>query len=104
MGIGGTSLVCIKFLDGATSGVGTEVLVNDSSVYAINFEQDYIGLSTTGIPTTGDAIWFYNVASNSGFAHSFTTNFPKVTTKAERFFGEVGVSSAHGLLTGDVTL
>ena len=91
-----------KFLFGATSGVGTEVLVNDSSVYAINFEQDYIGLSTTGIPTTGDAIWFYNVASNSGFAHSFTTNFPKVTTKVERFFGEVGVSSAHGLLTGDV--
>ena len=35
----------------------------------INFEPDYIGLSTTGIPTA-DAIWFYNVASNSGFAHS----------------------------------
>ena len=42
------------------------------------------------------------MASNSGFAHSFTTNFPKVTSKVERFFGEVGVTSAHGLLTDDV--
>ena len=102
MGIGGTSLVWAKVSAGATSGVGTEVLVNDSSVYVINFEQDYIGLSTTGIPTTGNAIWFYNVASNAGFAHSFTTNFPKVTSKVERFYGEVGVSSVHELLTGDI--
>ena len=102
MGIGGTSLVWAKVSAGATSGVGTEVLPNNGDVYAVNFEPDYIGLSTTGIPTTGDAVWFYNVASNSGFAHSFTTNFPKVTSKVERFFGEVGVTSAHGLLTDDV--
>ena len=81
MGIGGTSLVWAKVSAGATSGVGTEVLPNNGDVYAVNFEPDYIGLSTTGIPTTGDAVWFYNVASNSGFAHSFTTNFPKVTSK-----------------------
>ncbi len=102
MGIGGTSLVWAKVSAGATSGVGTEVLPNNGDVYAINFEPDYIGLSTIGIPTTGDAVWFYNLASNSGFAHSFTTNFPKVTSRVERFFGEVGVTSAHGLLTGDV--
>ncbi len=102
MGIGGTSLVWAKVSAGATSGVGTEVLIDQSDVYAINFEPDFIGLSTTGIPTTGDAIWFYEVASNSGFAQSFTTNFPKVTTKVERFFGDVGLTSAHGLLTGDI--
>ena len=102
MGIGGTSLVWAKVSAGATSGLGTQTLLNYGDVYAINFEPDYIGLSTTGIPTTGDAIWFFNVASNSGFAHSFTTNYPKVTSKVERFFGEVGVSSDHGLLTGDV--
>ena len=101
MGIGGTSLVWAKVAAGSTSGLGTEVLP-DGDVYAINFEPNYIGLSTTGIPTTGDAVWFYNVSSNSGFAHSFATNFPKVTTKIERFFGEVGVTSAHGLLTGDI--
>tara|TARA_Y100000813_G_scaffold188315_1_gene162458 strand:+ start:760 stop:9762 length:9003 start_codon:yes stop_codon:yes gene_type:complete len=102
MGIGGTSLVWAKVSAGATSGVGTEVLIDQSDVYAINFEPDFIGLSTTGIPTTGDAIWFYEVASNSGFAQSFTTNFPKVTTKVERFFGDVGLTSAHGLETGDI--
>ena len=95
MGIGGTSLVWAKVSAGATSGVGTEVLPNNGDVYAINFEPDYIGLSTTGIPTTGDAVWFYNLASNSGLAHSFTTNYPKVTSRVERFFGEVGVTSAH---------
>ena len=52
--------------------------------------------------TAADAIWFYGVASNSGFAHSFTTAYPKVSTKVERFFGEVGVNSAHGLTTGDL--
>ena len=102
IGVGGTSLVWAKVSAGATSGLGTQTLLNYGDVYAINFEPDYIGLSTTGIPTTGDAIWFFDVASNSGFAHSFTTNYPKVTSKVERFFGEVGVSSAHGLLTGDV--
>ena len=102
MGIGGTSLVWAKVSAGATSGVGTETLTDGSDVYAINFDQDLIGLSTTGIPTTGDAIWFYPVASNAGFAHSFTTNYPKVTSKVDRFFGEVGVTSSHGLLTGDV--
>ena len=102
MGIGGTSLVWAKVSAGATSGVGTEVLIDQSDVYVVNFEPDFIGLSTTGIPTTGDAIWFYEVASNSGFAQSFTTNFPKVTTKVERFFGDVGLTSAHGLETGDI--
>ena len=74
IGVGGTSLVWAKVSAGATSGLGTQTLLNYGDVYAINFEPDYIGLSTTGIPTTGDAIWFFDVASNSGFAHSFTTN------------------------------
>ena len=100
MGIGGTSIVWAKTSAGATSGVGTMVLP-DGDVWAVNFEPDYIGLATAGFCTTGDAIWFYSPASNSGFAHSLTTNYPKVTAKAERFYGEVGVSSAHGLLTGD---
>ena len=82
-----------KYLAGATSGVGTELSLSMVTYMPLTLNQTYIGLSTTGIPTTGDAIWFYEVASNSGFAHSFTTNYPKVTSKVERFFGEVGVSS-----------
>ena len=100
MGIGGTSLVWSQTSAGATSGVGTAVLP-DGDVWAINFEPDYIGLSTVGFPSASDAIWFYTPASNAGFAHSLTTKYPKVTTKVERFYGEVGCSTAHGLLTGD---
>ena len=101
MGIGGTSLVWAKVAAGATSGVGTEVLP-DGDVYAVDFGKDFIGLTTVAFSTASDAIWFYNVASNSGFAHSFTTAYPKVSTKVERFFGEVGVNSAHGLTSGDL--
>ena len=100
MGIGGTSIVWAKTSAGATSGVGTMVLP-DGDVWAVNFEPNYIGLATAGFCTTGDAIWFYSPASNSGLAHSITTKYPKVTTKVERFYGKVGVKSAHGLLTGD---
>ena len=70
MGIGGTSIVWAKTSAGATSGVGTAVLP-DGDVWAINFDPDYIGLSTVGFPSASDAIWFYTPASNSGFAHSF---------------------------------
>ena len=101
MGIGGTSLVWAKVAAGATSGVGTEVLP-DGDVYAINFEPDYIGIATLGFPTTGDAVWFYNVASNSGFAHSLATTYERVNAKVEKFFGKVGVSSNHELETGDL--
>ena len=101
MGIGGTSLVWAKVAAGATSGVGTEVLP-DGDVYAINFEPDYIGLATVAFSTASDAIWFYNVASNSGYAHSLATAFDKVTSKVEKFFGKVGVKSDHELESGDV--
>ena len=101
MGIGGTSLVWAKVAAGATSGVGTEVLPN-GEVYAVNFDKDYIGLTTVAFSTAADAIWFYNVASNIGFAHSLSTAYPQVTTKVERFFGEVGCSSAHELVAGDI--
>ena len=100
MGIGGTSLVWAKVSAGATSGVGTEVLP-DGDVYAVNFDKDYIGLTTVAFSTAADAIWFYYVASNVGAAHSFSTAYPKVTSKVERFFGEVGCSSAHQLTAGD---
>ena len=100
MGIGGTSLVWAKVSAGATSGVGTEVLP-DGDVYAVNFDKDYIGLTTVAFSTAADAIWFYYVASNVGAAHSFSTAYPKVTSKVERFFGEVGCSSAHQLVAGD---
>ena len=90
-----------KVAAGATSGVGTEVLPN-GEVYAVNFDKDYIGLTTVAFSTAADAIWFYNVASNIGFAHSLSTAYPQVTTKVERFFGEVGCSSAHELVAGDI--
>ena len=101
MGIGGTSLVWAKVSAGATSGVGTEVLP-DGDVYAIDFGKDYIGLSTLDsllLVMQYGSIMLHLIL---GLHILSQLHYPKVTTKVERFFGEVGVSSAHGLETGDL--
>ena len=69
IGYAGTSLVWAKTSVGATTGVGTEVLAQGSTVYAVNLGRDRIGLSTVGFPTAADAVYFYNLSNVIGFGH-----------------------------------
>ena len=101
MGVGGTSLTYAKTAVGSTSGVGTERLESGETYYAVNFGNDYLGISTVGFPTAADAVWWYSVASNIGAAHSVATNFPKVTAVAEKYFGQVTTKTNHNLSTKD---
>ncbi len=102
IGYAGTSLVWAKTSVGATTGVGTEVLAQGSTVYAVNLGRDRIGLSTVGFPTAADAVYFYNLSNVIGFGHSLATNFPKVTSTIERYYGKITTKTNHNLLGGDV--
>ena len=102
IGIAGTSLTVAKTSAGSTSGVGTSRLADDSIVYAVNLGQNFIGLSTIGFTTGGDALYFFNLSSGIGYAHSLTTQFPTVKATAQRYYTEVTTGKDHGLTTGDV--
>ncbi len=102
IGYAGTSIVWAKTSVGSTSGIGTQVLENGSDVYAVNLGRDRIGLSTVGFPTAADAIWFYTLSNVVGFAHSLTTNFPRVNSTVERYYGKVTTKTDHNLRNGDV--
>lgn len=101
MGVGGTSITWAKTAIGATSGIGTENLVDGGEVYAVNLGVDYLGISTVGFPTVGDAVYWYTVAVPVGAAHSFTTQNPRTTSVLERYRGQVSTGSSHGLQTGN---
>ena len=103
IGYGGSSLTWAKTSVGATSGVGTELLANGSEVYALNLGIDYLGISTVGFPTETDALYWYDLPGNVGYAQSFATTYPRITGIVERFRGSVGCSTDHGLST-DATI
>ena len=102
VGTSGTSIVVSNTSVGSTSGIGTTKLEDNSIVYAVNFGQNYIGISTIGFTTIGNALYFFDVANNVGFAHSFTTQFPRVDARVERYFTSVVTDSDHGLENGDI--
>ena len=102
VGYAGTGLVWTKTSVGATTGIGTVILETGSTVYAVNLGRDRIGLSTVGFPTAADAVYFYNLANNIGFGHSLLTNFPKVTSTIERYYGLITTKTNHNLTSGDV--
>ena len=77
-------------------------MVDDSIVYAVNFGQNYIGLSTVGFTTSGDALYFFDLSGGIGFAHSITTQFPRVKARAQRYYTEVTTDKDHELTTGDI--
>ena len=102
VGVGGSSLAWSPTGSGSTTGIGTELLVNESELYAVNIGPNFLGLSTVGFPTSGDAVhWYDPIGNDLGFAHSIRTTAPKVTSTVERFFGEVTTDSDHELVTGD---
>lgn len=101
-GIGGSSLAWAPTGLGATTGIGTELLANESEVYAVNFGPNYLGISTVGFPTYGNAVFWFNLSDSLGYAQSFRTTNPRVTSTVERFYGEVTTAENHNLVNGDI--
>jgi len=101
-GIGGSSIVYSSTGYGSTSGIGTERLSAGTEVYAINLGVDYLGISTVGFPTEGNAVYFFGQGEEVGYAHSFTSTFPEITAVAENYSASVKTTNNHGLSTGDL--
>jgi photosystem II stability/assembly factor-like uncharacterized protein len=81
-------------------------LNNKQIVYAVNFGDNLLGISTlgfttsVGIGTTLNCLMFvYNVAV--GYSHSLTTYYPIITGKVENYAGIVTTSEPHDLVGGD---
>ena len=102
VGVGGSSLVWSPTGAGSTSGIGTEWFGDERELYAVNLGKDRLGLSTVGFPSASDAVWFYNLSSVVGIAHSLRTTFPRVNSTVERFFGRVVTKTNHNLQSNDV--
>ena len=99
-----------------SSGIGISVsnssttsgfnLNNNQIVYAVNFGNDFLGISTLGFTTSigiGNTLnsLFFNYDSNVGYSHSFGTNYSKITGKVENYLGIVTTSESHGLVNDD---
>ena len=106
----------IKYEDSSTqSGVGSD-FVNNRVYYVARFDKDHIGIATvkvgigsTGIfsgiaATTSDLglIDFTNVGT--GNYHSFTTQYPKLTSTSVQNRVVVSTATTHGLSTGHKVL
>ena len=81
-------------------------LNNNQIVYAVNFGNNFLGISTlgfttsVGIGTTLNSVTFlYN--SSVGYSHSLTTYYPKITGRVQNYAGIVTTSDPHGLFNGD---
>ena len=98
------------------SGIGLSVydsipsnsfsLTQNQVIYAVNFGDNYLGISTlgfttsVGIGTTLNSLSFiYN--SNVGYSHSLQTTYQTVTAKVENYSGIVTTFGNHNLLDGD---
>jgi len=101
-GIGGSTIVYSSTGYGSTSGIGTQRLLPNSTVYAINLGVDYLGISTVGFPTVGNAVYFFPVGAEVGTAHSFTTTFDSVSIVAEKYKASIKTTAKHNLVDGDL--
>ena len=101
-GLGGTGIVV------SNTGTGSTFIINQNqTVYAVNFGNDYIGLSTlgftttAGIGTTNNSLYFFSPTTNIGLAHSLTTQYSKITGTFENYSVTVSTAQTHGLKTDD---
>jgi hypothetical protein len=81
-------------------------LSNNQIVYAVNFGNNLLGISTLGFTTSvgigttlNSLVFVYN--NSVGFSHSLTTYYPKITGKVENYSGIITTSDPHGLVSGD---
>jgi hypothetical protein len=105
-GFAGTSL----YVNNVGSAVSFK-LEDNQIVYAVNFGQDYIGLSTigftssTGIGTNFNSVEFWDqdfFFGVIGAAHSLTTLNPKITGTLQKTLGIVTTTRDHNLQSGDI--
>ena len=81
-------------------------LTHNQTIYAVNFGNNYLGISTLGFTTsvgigsTLNSLYFtYN--SNVGYSHSIRTTYQTVTARVENYSGIVTTSEPHNLIDGD---
>jgi hypothetical protein len=101
-GLGGTGIVV------SNTGTGSTFRLNQNqTVYAVNFGNNYIGISTLGFTTTSgigstlNSLYFFEPVSNIGLAHSFATQYSKITGSFENYSVTVSTIKDHGLKTND---
>ena len=104
-GFGGTSL----FVNNIGSGVSFK-LENNQKVYAVNFGNNYLGLSTVGFTSTSgigsqfNSLEFRNLDQFFGVigvAHSLTTTNSKIVGNQEDISIQITTATNHGLTSGD---
>jgi hypothetical protein len=92
------------------ANTGTDLtfrLNQNQTVYAVNFGNDYVGLSTLGFTTTTgigsslNSLYFFSSITNIGLAHSLTTQYSKITGTFENYSVTVSTAQTHGLKTDD---
>ena len=91
---------------GSSSMFNLPISGESQNVYVINKSKDYIGLTTQiGLTTSTDGLFFRDFDSNNDdtdFRYSLESNYSQVTAKVEKIKATVAVSTAHGLVKGDV--
>ena len=79
---------------------------NTESLFVVKKTDDIIGLCTqVGLTTNTEGLFFRNITSNADsrdYRYSLTSNKTQVTAKVEKIRAKVAVSTAHGLINGDI--
>ena len=93
-------------------GSAQSIKIEDNQiVYAVNLGKDYLGISTvgfttsTGIGTNLTAVEFWDQEDSYGvigYAHSFTTVYPRTTASIEKTLGIVTTTTNHNLEVDDI--
>ena len=102
VGLEGTGLIVSN-----TETDSTFRLNQNQTVYAVNFGNDYVGLSTlgftttTGIGTSNNSLYFFSSLINVGLSHSLTTQYSKITGTFENYSVTVSTAQTHGLKIDD---
>jgi photosystem II stability/assembly factor-like uncharacterized protein len=100
-----------------TPGIGISVfnvagsnpfnLNNNQVVYAVNYGENYLGISTigftstTGIGTNYNSLYFAQPLTAAGKDHSLSTNYPVVTANVENYYVSIQTKDNHTLVSND---
>jgi photosystem II stability/assembly factor-like uncharacterized protein len=82
--------------------------LNNQIVYAVNYGENFLGISTigftstSGIGTNYNSLYFKTPPNNIGKDHSLTTNYPIITANANSYTSTIQTKENHGLLTNDL--
>jgi hypothetical protein len=102
-GINGTPLLVYN-----SPGEVSFSLVDNQTLYAVNFGKDFVGISTIGfsssigIGSTYSSLYFDSSISGVGAAHSLTTQYAEVFASVENYSVIISTEINHDLNTGDI--